>query len=104
MQGLADDLSELTEALVVPPPSPTTHKAPTVLIIGDSFTGWPFKPMMEEHGGQFAWIPHDRCGFDWHKLDSFHPSEVWWMPTERFMLCLPNVRPKNMPVGPSAKL
>ena len=33
------------------------------------------------------------AGFDWKAIDKYRPDEVWWMPTERFLICDPGVRP-----------
>jgi hypothetical protein len=44
-----------------------------------------------------VWQHHKRCGFDWKLIDRFQPDEVWWMPTERYLLCNPDVRPDGFP-------
>ena len=66
---------------------------PTVMIIGDSFTGAHFAQMLLQHAGRVVWLDHQHCGFDWKAIDRFRPDEVWWMPNERFLLCGPGVRP-----------
>ena len=70
---------------------------PTILIIGDSFTEGYFRPMLMPHVGRIVWLHHRWCGFDWETVDQFHPDEVWWMPTERYLLCNPGVTPANFP-------
>ena len=70
---------------------------PTILIIGDSFTEGFFRPMLLPHVGRIVWLHHRWCGFDWETVDQFHPDEVWWMPTERYLLCNPGVTPANFP-------
>jgi hypothetical protein len=42
-------------------------------------------------------LHHEGCGFDWGWIDRVLPDEVWWLPTERAMLCVPGVRPRGMP-------
>ena len=66
---------------------------PTILIIGDSFTGAELEPMLLQHAGRVVWLSHQHCGFDWKAIDRFRPDEVWWMPNERFLICDPGVRP-----------
>jgi alginate O-acetyltransferase complex protein AlgJ len=68
---------------------------PTIMILGDSFTGGFFPPMALQHAGQVVWVHHRLCGFDWKAIDRFRPDEVWWMPNERFLVCGPDVRPLN---------
>jgi hypothetical protein len=72
------------------------HAGPTILILGDSFTGAHFEPMLMPHVGRVVWLSHQHCGFDWGAIDKFHPDEVWWMPTERFLVCDPGVRPRGL--------
>jgi hypothetical protein len=66
---------------------------PTIMIIGDSFTGAHFDEMLLPHVGRVVWLDHQHCGFDWKAIDRFRPDEVWWMPNERFLLCGPGIRP-----------
>ena len=49
--------------------------------------------MLLQHAGRVVWLEHQHCGFDWGAIDRFHPDEVWWMPTERFLVCDPGARP-----------
>ena len=67
------------------------------MVLGDSFTGNFFNPLVTQHAGRLVWLEHHRCAFDWNAIDRFHPDEVWWMPTERFLLCDPGVAPANFP-------
>jgi hypothetical protein len=116
MIGVGDDVSEPFEQLALPPavfppgsrvdltggPFPayvTTSDKPgeTVMIIGDSFTLGYFAPMLAKNVGRIIWQHHKWCGFDWKLIDRFQPDEVWWMPTERYLLCSPNVRPDGFP-------
>ena len=72
----------------------TTGKpGPTIMVIGDSFTAGHFPAMLSQHVGRAIWINHHRCDFNWKWIDIFHPDEVWWAPTERFLLCDPGARP-----------
>ena len=68
---------------------------PTIMVLGDSFTGGYFDRMLALHAGRVIWLEHRRCGFDWKAIDRFHPDEVWWMPNERFLICDPGVEPAN---------
>lgn len=71
----------------------TSRPGPTILVIGDSFTQSLFPLMLSQHAGRAAWIHHHECGFDWKVIDKLRPDEVWWTPTERFLLCDPGVVP-----------
>jgi hypothetical protein len=73
--------------------SPRT--GPRIVILGDSFTRM-FLPMLAQYTSSATWIWHGGCGFDWKWIDMLHPDEIWWMPTERFMLCKPNVGPVGL--------
>ena len=73
---------------------------PTVMIVGDSFTGAHFEPMLLEHVGRVVWLSSQHCGFDWSAIDRFRPDEVWFMPNERFLVCDPGVRPLNFARDP----
>ena len=42
--------------------------------------------MLSQHVGRAIWIHHHDCGFDWPLIDKYRPDEVWWAPTERFLL------------------
>ena len=110
--GIQDEASEMTQELALPAPKSDEPLArgpmpdhivrdgrpgPTILIIGDSFTANYFPDMLAAHVGRAIWIHHHECGFDWSAIDKFHPDEVWWAPTERFLICDPHVRPLNFP-------
>jgi alginate O-acetyltransferase complex protein AlgJ len=71
----------------------TARPGLTIMVIGDSFTQGYFPLMLSQHGGRAIWIHHHECGFDWKLIDKFQPDEVWWAPTERFLLCDPGVAP-----------
>ena len=73
----------------------TGRWGPTIMVIGDSFTANYFTLMLSQHVGRAIWIHHHECGFDWKLIDRFHPDEVWWAPTERFLICDPEVHPLN---------
>jgi hypothetical protein len=106
--GVEDDVTETEETLALSPPlkdEPLSsgvmpdhvitsgRPGPTIMVIGDSFTAGYFPLMLSQHVGRAIWIHHHQCGFDWKLIDKFHPDEVWWAPTERFLLCDPGVRP-----------
>jgi hypothetical protein len=111
MLGTATDVTELNQDLTLPPgkrelfsPDPFatyTVKAdrpgPTIMIIGDSFTMGQFAPMLLQHAGGMAWLHHRSCGFDWKWIEQFRPDEVWWMPTERSLVCSPGTAPNGFP-------
>ena len=73
----------------------TGKPGPTVLIIGDSFTDSFFPPLLAERAGRAIWMHFHQCAFDWSALDRYRPDEVWWMPTERALVCDPGARPLN---------
>lgn len=105
--GVQDDVHEMTRMLALPLQgtdetlSPgimpnhmvATGSGPAIMVIGDSFTQGYFPLMLSQHAGRFIWIHHHQCGFDWKLIDKFRPDEVWWAPTERFLLCDPGVVP-----------
>jgi alginate O-acetyltransferase complex protein AlgJ len=111
MLGVGDAVSEQAEDLTLPygkkvlqSSDPfgdfieTSEKAgPTILILGDSFTGGYFPPMVLQHAHRVIWMNHLVCGFDWSEVEKYHPDEVWWMPTERFLVCIPGLTPKGLP-------
>ena len=114
--GIQDEVSETTRPIMLPEPKTdealtpgpmpdhvvtTGRPGPTILIIGDSYTASYFPLMLAQHVGRAIWIHHHECGFDWSVVEKFHPDEVWWAPTERFLICDPHVRPLNFP-GPAA--
>jgi hypothetical protein len=68
---------------------------PTIMVIGDSFTASYFPLMLMQHVGSAIWLNHRQCGFDWKWIDKFRPDEVWWVPTERFLICDEGVKPLN---------
>jgi hypothetical protein len=72
------------------------HPGPTILILGDSFTGAHFETILLHRVGRVVWLSHQHCGFDWSAIDRFRPDEVWWMPTERFLVCDPGARPRGL--------
>jgi len=73
---------------------------PTIIVIGDSFTGGHFTPLLNGHASKVIWLDHQHCGFDWAAIDRFHPDEVWWMPNERFLMCGAGEKPQNFPKAP----
>jgi alginate O-acetyltransferase complex protein AlgJ len=114
--GVNDDVVEPAQELTLPAGSKvelTTETFPTyvatgdqpggtIMIIGDSFTQHYFAPMLLKYVGRVVWLHHKWCGFDWKLIDRFQPDEVWWTPTERYLLCNPNVRPDGFPSAQQA--
>jgi alginate O-acetyltransferase complex protein AlgJ len=116
MLGVEADVSETDEPLAVPagkreefasgmfgPYLATSDRSgPTIMVIGDSFTMDLLAPMLLQHTGRVIWLHHQTCGFEWKWIDEFHPDEVWWMPTERYMICGPGHRPQGLPAQPAS--
>lgn len=112
MLRFSDDMTEIDQPLTLEsgeqakfsgPPYPTYlatigTRGPTIMIIGDSFTATLFAPMLLPHAGKVAWTHHEFCRFDWKWIEQFHPDEVWWMPTERHIICKPGPRPSGLAV------
>jgi alginate O-acetyltransferase complex protein AlgJ len=108
MAGINGDVTEPDQLLALPPGRRETlgsesdqiysvtidRPGPTILIIGDSFAQ-PLMPMLAEHAGRVIWMFHQWCGFDWKRVEELKPDEVWWLPTERYMLC--RAKPRNFP-------
>lgn len=114
MLGLGSSVKESVEEFALPrrPEEPFTQELfPTfqatgdsgtggpIMVIGDSFTMHFFPPMVLRHVGRIFWTHHKQCGFDWKWIEKFQPREIWWVPTERYILCVQ--RPINFP--PDAK-
>jgi alginate O-acetyltransferase complex protein AlgJ len=108
-----EDVSETVQPMALPAvdpeqlatvafgPSVATGErpGPTVLIIGDSFTVTSFAPLLLQHAHRAVWLHHQSCRFDWKWIDELHPDEVWWMPTERFIVCKHEDRPTGFPAA-----
>jgi alginate O-acetyltransferase complex protein AlgJ len=111
MLGIEADVTERDQLLALPAGERATfisgmfgpylatsdRSGPTIMIIGDSFTADLFAPMLLRHTGRVVWLNHQFCKFDWKWIDQFHPDEVWWMPTERFLACRHGDRPVGLP-------
>ena len=110
--GVQDDVTETAETFVLPAIgtdeaiSPgvmpdhvitTGRPGPAILVIGDSFTTGYFPLMLSQHVGRAIWVHHHECGFDWKLIDRLRPDEVWWAPTERFIVCDPGAHPIDFP-------
>jgi hypothetical protein len=97
MLGITQDVVEWTEPLQLSLNPNRASQGPSILTVGDSFTVG-FAPFLLVNGARFQPIAHAWCGFDWNSIEATRPDEVWWMPTERDMLCNNNARPKGMPI------
>jgi hypothetical protein len=111
--GDASDVTERDQLLTLPPGdhevldtpgapfapylATSGRSGPTIMIIGDSFTMSFLAPMLLQHVARVVWIYHDACHFKWKWIDQFHPDEVWYMPTERLMICRLGDHPVGMP-------
>ncbi len=115
--GTADDVKETDRLLTLPSGkrepldnrkqfatalSTSDRSGPTIMIIGDLFTEGFFAPMLLQNTGRVVWLLNDLCRFDWKWIDQLRPDEVWWMPTERFIVCAKGVRPVGLPPLTSA--
>ena len=113
MFGVGDGVSEYAEDLTLPQGTKvlqssdpfgdftqTSEKAgPTILILGNSFTGGYLPAMILQHAHRVIWMDHKSCGFSWSEMDKYRPDEVWWMPNERFLVCNAGLRPIGLPEG-----
>jgi alginate O-acetyltransferase complex protein AlgJ len=111
MLGIAADVTEPDQALALPAgeresfaPEPfatylatSDRSGPTIMIIGDSYTEALLPSMLLQHTGRVVWLHHQFCRFDWKWIEQFHPNEVWWMPTERYIFCRHGDRPVGLP-------
>ena len=111
MLGVEDGATEKVQYLAMPRPvheplsanpdplgdyvADTGEPGPTIMVIGDSFTGGYVDQMLMPHVARLVWLHHRSCRFDWSAIDRFHPAEVWWMPTERYLLCAQDAAPEN---------
>jgi hypothetical protein len=77
------------------------HPGPSLLIVGDSFTRSFFPPLALTHVGRLDWLHHQGCRFDWSLVEAAGVEEVWWMPTERNLLCHAGASPKGFDAGES---
>ena len=93
-----DNGKQFTTAL-----STSDRSGPTIMIIGDSFTEGFFVPMLLQDTGRVVWLLNNVCRFDWKWIDQFRPDEVWWMPTERFIVCGKGARPVGLPPLPATR-
>jgi alginate O-acetyltransferase complex protein AlgJ len=108
--GVEDEVSETVRELALPSGGKSQdlsegpmadwvlssgRPGPTIMVIGDSFTASYFPPMLAQHVGRAIWLNHRECGFNWSWIDKLKPDEVWWAPTERFLICDEGVRPLN---------
>jgi hypothetical protein len=60
---------------------------PTILVVGDSFTGESFRALLMQRAGRMVWMESQHCRFDQQLLLRSRPDQVWYMPTERLALC-----------------
>ena len=72
---------------------------PTIVVIGDSFTRTLIPPLALAHAGVVAWLHHDECGFDFRLVARLRPAQVWYMPTERLLACVPGRYPAALPAS-----
>ena len=111
MIGVEDDVTEPIQNISLsanpaiplpggPPDQPSFSESgrpggETLVVFGDSFTSGYFPPLLVHRVGRLVWMHHEWCGFDWAMVDQIHPDEVWWMPTERYFVCLEGRRPEH---------
>jgi alginate O-acetyltransferase complex protein AlgJ len=111
MFGVGDAVSEQVEDLTLPQGKKVLQSSdpfgdfvetsdkmgPTILILGDSFTGGYLPPIILQHAHRVVWMDHKSCGFNWSEVEKYRPDEVWWMANERFLVCAPDKRPTGLP-------
>lgn len=68
----------------------------TVLIIGDSFSKFYFKPLFAKNTSRLIWTHHKKCAFDWSFITRYQPDIVFYMPVERHIGCNFNARPNGI--------
>ena len=115
MLGVGDAVSEYAEDLTLPQGKKVLHSSdpfgdftetsekagPTILVLGDSFTGGYLPAMILQHAHRVIWVDHKSCGFNWSEVEKYAPDEVWWMPNERFLVCKPGLKPVGLPESKS---
>ncbi len=115
MLGVGDAVSEYAEDLTLPQGKKVLHSSdpfgdftetsekagPTILILGDSFTGGYLPAMILQHAHRVIWVDHKSCGFNWGEVEKYALDEVWWMPNERFLVCKPGLKPMGLPESKS---
>lgn len=110
--GLSDELTEPVFVAALPPPryrdfngqlfareivstGPAGGPEPTIMIIGDSFTD-ALAAYLTRRANRVYFVHHLDCGFNLAWIDRLRPSEVWYLPTERFMLCPRDYYPRGL--------
>jgi alginate O-acetyltransferase complex protein AlgJ len=105
MLGIASELSELERPINLPKGVLRTisskpklyettldrSEGPAVLVIGDSFTDpsrESFAQMILSRARKMLWLAHSDTATERRLATELQPDEVWYMPTERFMLCI----------------
>jgi hypothetical protein len=73
-----------------------SRSGPTIMVIGDSFSREWISNLVAAHAGKLVWLHHQQCNFDWKWVDMFKPNQVWYLPNERDMLCLPGSQPMGL--------
>ncbi|HET9018636.1 MAG TPA: hypothetical protein VFN46_03565, partial [Acetobacteraceae bacterium] len=121
MLGLPHDVADAVPMLALPPghetqlsdekgtatfeetrdPSGRPENGPLIVVIGDSFTDY-FGRLVNARHARFVWMHHHYCRFDWNLLRALQPAQVWYLPTERQMLCYPGYAPSGLGATSSA--
>lgn len=65
----------------------TGRAAPTVMVIGDSFTRGYWQDYFAMRAGRYIWMHHELCGFEQSLIDRYEPALVILAPAERQMFC-----------------
>jgi alginate O-acetyltransferase complex protein AlgJ len=105
MLGVTGDTRDADRPLVMPhdgvSPPASSHRTvrARIAVVGDSFTKTHFTQMIQLTAGQAAFVAHLGCTFDWQELLALKPTEVWYMPLERFMVCKHNAHPLGLPAA-----
>jgi len=82
----------------------TSNRAEAIAVIGDSFTRESLRDYFALNASRLFWTHFRHCEFDWSLLEDNLPSTVLLMPTERYLGCDPQKRPKNLPSVESLRL
>lgn len=96
---------DVPESILLPPEARTTNldpkeqsklppvlvemgrPGPTVLILGDSYTGHLFPRFLGARTGRVIWIPNANCNFDRSLVARFKVDYALIMPNERYAFC-----------------
>ncbi len=82
----------------------TSNRAAPISVIGDSFTRSFLRDYFALSTSRLFWTHFRNCEFDWKLLEENLPSTVLLMPSERYLGCEPQKKPRNLPSVESRRL